>query len=97
MPQIARGASGITLQVVRGSGEFQTLETAITVSKPEALTLLWTTDQAGAMGGVWEVTNVSAGNTLVAWGECGKGRFTIAANAFLQSAAPATQSGRPIS
>ena len=78
-----------TLQVVRGSGEFQTIETAITVTKPEALTLQWTTDQAGATGGTWQVINVSGGNKVVAIGETPAPtaghflRFAIPVNAFL--------------
>jgi len=86
-----------TLQIVRGSGEFQSFETAITVDKPEAITLQWTTDQSGATGGTWTVRNVSAGNTVVASGESGAApaaghfaRFTIAANAFLAVSPPAT-------
>jgi len=86
-----------TLTIVRGSGEFQTFETAITVNNQEALTLQWTTDQSAATGGTWQVRNVSAGNTIVATGEAGKApavghfaRFTIAANAFLLASPPAT-------
>jgi hypothetical protein len=83
-----------TLQVVRGSGEFQTLETAITITTPEALTMQWTTDQSGATGGTWLVTNASAGNKVVASGETPTPtaghflRFTIPANAFLLAASP---------
>ena len=82
-----------TLQVVRGSGEFQTLETSITVTKPEALTMQWTTDQAGATGGTWKVTK---SNQVVASGEAQAPavghfvRFTIAANAFLLASPPAS-------
>lgn len=78
-----------TLQAVRGSGEFQTFETTITVTKPEAITLQWTTDQAGATAGTWQVRNVTAGNTVVASGETPAPtvghflRFNIPANAFL--------------
>ncbi len=89
------GASGVSLQVVRGSGEFQTFETAITVSKPEALTMQWTTDQTAATGGTWQVRNPSAGNNVVATGDVHAPaaghfiRFTIAADAFLLSSPPA--------
>jgi CubicO group peptidase (beta-lactamase class C family) len=85
-----------TLQIVRGSGEFQTLETAITLSKPEDLTMQWTTDQAGATAGTWQVRNVTAGNQVVASGETPAPavghflRFTIAANAFLMATPPAS-------
>jgi hypothetical protein len=81
--------AGTTLQVVRGSGEFQSFETSITVTKPEALTMQWTTDQAGATAGTWQVTNVTAGNKIVASGETPAPtvghflRFNIPANAFL--------------
>lgn len=86
-----------TLVIVKGSKEFQTFETSTTLSSPEDLYMQWTTDQAGATGGTWQVTNVTAGNKVVASGEAGPAptvgyfaRFTIAANAFLQSLAPAT-------
>jgi CubicO group peptidase (beta-lactamase class C family) len=84
-----------TLQVVRGGGEFQTLETAITVNQQEALTMQWVNDQAGATGGTWKVVKVGGGT--VATGEAPAPstlghlvRFTIPANAFLQASPPAT-------
>jgi CubicO group peptidase (beta-lactamase class C family) len=83
-----------TLQVVRGSGEFQTFETTMTVTAQEALTMQWMTDQPGAKGGIWRVTNASAGNAVVASGEAAAPavghfiRFTIAANAFLHASPP---------
>lgn len=85
--------AGATLQFVRGSGEFQSFETAITVVKPEALTLQWTTDQA-ATGGTWVVKKV--GGSQVASGESPAPtaghfvRFTIAANQFLTASPPAS-------
>src|SRR5207245_5716658 len=63
---------------------------------PEALTMQWTTDQAGATGGSWQVTNVTAGNKVVASGEAPAPavghfvRFTISAGAFLLSMPPAS-------
>jgi CubicO group peptidase (beta-lactamase class C family) len=90
-------AAGPTLQIVEGSKEFEKLVTTTTVSQPEALYMQWTTDQAGATGGTWQVTNVTAGNKVVATGEAGPApsvghfaRFTIAANAFLQPSPPAS-------
>jgi CubicO group peptidase (beta-lactamase class C family) len=91
MPLSAMAAA--TLQVVQGSGEFQTLETAVTVSTPQALTLQWTTDQVGATGGTWEiVNNASRMGSIVASGESPSAptpghflRFTIPANTFLVS------------
>lgn len=77
-----------TLQIVEGSGEFQFLRSAVTVVKPQALTLQWTTDQV-ATGGTWQVTN--AANQVVASGESVAPtaghfqRFTLPANAFLLS------------
>jgi CubicO group peptidase (beta-lactamase class C family) len=87
--------AGANLQIVRGSGEFQSLESSITVTKPEALTLQWTTDQAGATGGTWQVTKVGSG--VVASGEAQAPtpghfiRFTLVANAFLLPSPPASQ------
>jgi CubicO group peptidase (beta-lactamase class C family) len=64
----AAGAfASATLQIVQGSGEFQTLETAVTVSTPVALTFRWTTDQAGAKAGTWKVMDASS--VVVASGE----------------------------
>ncbi|MFN2596744.1 MAG: serine hydrolase domain-containing protein [Pyrinomonadaceae bacterium] len=93
-PTPAAAYGGTTLQAIRGSGEFETLEAAVTVTAPEEITLQWTTDQSGATGGTWRVTNVSAGNKLVASGEAPAPalghfvRFTIAANAFLLPTPP---------
>src|SRR3979409_2365423 len=84
-----------TLQAVRGSGEFQSYETAIAVTSQEPLTMQWTTDQPGAVTGTWRVINTSAGNSVAASGDTPAPtaghflRFTIPANAFLQAAAPA--------
>jgi CubicO group peptidase (beta-lactamase class C family) len=85
-----------TLQIVQGSGEFQSLETAITVTGQQALTLQWTTDQAGAAGGTWKVTN--AANQVVASGEATPApavghflRFTIPSNAFLPASVASPQ------
>lgn len=84
-----------TLQLVQGSGEFQSLETAVTVTAPQNLTMQWTTDQAAAAGGTWQVTN--AANQVVATGEATPAptaghfqRFTIPANAFLVSPSSAS-------
>lgn len=83
-----------TLQVVRGGGEFQTLEKAITVNQREALTMQWVNDQAGATGGTWKVTKDGGGT--VAGGEAAAPstvghlvRFTIPADAFLLASSPA--------
>src|SRR5688500_1602272 len=84
-----------TLQIIRGSGEFQSLQTSITVSKPESLVLQWTTNQVGAAGGTWRVTIVNGLKPLViASGEAQaptQGHvawFTIPSNAFLHSSPP---------
>ncbi len=80
-----------TLTLVRGSGEFQSYQSTIEVEAPEILTLQWTTDQAAAKGATWQVTNVTAGNAVVASGTTAPAptvghflRFDIAANAFLK-------------
>ena len=60
-----------TLKIVKGSGEFMTLEQAITVSAPESITFQWSTDQAGASAGTWQVTKPNGMNApqVVASGE----------------------------
>ena len=90
-------SAGPTLQIVQGSKELEKLVASIELSKPEELYLQWTTDQPKAAGGTWKVTNVTAGNKLVASGESGPApavghfaRFTIPANAFLHASPPAT-------
>lgn len=90
-------AAGPTLQIVQGSKEFETLVTAIEVSKQEAIYLQWTTDQAGATGGTWTVKDANGGSKVVASAESGPApsvghfaRFLIPANAFLLPAPPAT-------
>jgi CubicO group peptidase (beta-lactamase class C family) len=86
-----------TLQVIRGSGEFQTWETAILVSVPESLQFVWSTDFVGAAGGNWQVMRTSVPNAgqIVASGKtspapaAGKeALFSIVANAFLQATPP---------
>jgi CubicO group peptidase (beta-lactamase class C family) len=93
LPLTAMAAA--TLQVVQGSGEFQTLETAITVDAPKSLTMQWTTDQA-ATGGTWKVID-TATNAVVASGESSPApavghmlRFSIPQNAFLISPSTST-------
>jgi CubicO group peptidase (beta-lactamase class C family) len=83
-----------TLQVVQGSGEFQSLETAVTYSTPTAMTMQWTTDQLAA-GGTWKVTN--SANQVVASGEATPAptaghflRFTIPQNAFMPASTAST-------
>ena len=90
-------SAGPTLQIVQGSKELEKLVASVELSKPEELYLQWTTDQPKAAGGTWKVTNVTAGNKLVASGESGPApavghfaRFTIPANAFLHASPPAT-------
>ncbi|RZI83715.1 MAG: class A beta-lactamase-related serine hydrolase [Rubrivivax sp.] len=89
LPMTAMAAA--TLQIVQGSGEFQSLETAVTVAKPQALTLQWTTDQVGATGGSWQVLNLSSGQ-IVASGDSSPAptpghflRFSLPSNTFLVS------------
>ncbi|HSP14272.1 MAG TPA: serine hydrolase domain-containing protein [Thermoanaerobaculia bacterium] len=87
-----------TLQIVQGSGEFQTLETAITVNTPVAISFRWTTDQAGATAGTWKVTDPSS--VVVASGESSAAStvghiatFSIPAtgvSSFLKSTPPAS-------
>lgn len=92
----ATAIAAATLQIVEGSGEFQFLKSAITVVKPQIVTLQWTTDQA-ATGGTWQVTN--AANQVVASGESVAPtaghfqRFSLPANAFLL--APTVASATP--
>jgi CubicO group peptidase (beta-lactamase class C family) len=92
MPMTAMASA--TLQVVQGSGEFQSLQSAITVSTPQALTLQWTTDQVGATGGSWQVVSTPARGfpVIIASGESAPAptpghflRFTLPANTFLIS------------
>ena len=89
-------AAKTTLMIVKGSGDFQSLETAITVTNQQITTYQWTTDEAGATGATWKVTKTTAPNVVVATGKLatvpasGKfGRFDIPANAFLGPAVPA--------
>jgi CubicO group peptidase (beta-lactamase class C family) len=88
-------SANATLKVVRGSGEFKTLEQAITVSKPEGLDFQWTTDEAKAVGGIWQIIDssnvmVASGHTTPAPGAGKFGFFTIPANTFLKVNPPAT-------
>ena len=94
---LATATTGPTLQIVQGSKDLERLLTSLEVAQPQELYLQWTTDQSAATGGTWQVTNVTAGNQLVASGETGQApaigrfaRFTIPANAFLQSSPPAS-------
>jgi CubicO group peptidase (beta-lactamase class C family) len=93
MPLTAMAAA--TLQFVDGSGEFQSIVSALTVSAPKQLTMQWTTDQAAA-GGTWQVVNAST-NQVVASGEATPApttghfqRFYIPSNAFLISPSSAS-------
>src|SRR5262245_46025177 len=86
-----------TLMIVTGSGEFQSLETALTVTAREITTYQWTTDAAGATGATWKVTKTGAGGQVVASGKLNSApaagkfdRFDIPANAFLAATPPAT-------
>jgi CubicO group peptidase (beta-lactamase class C family) len=90
--------ANVTLQIVRGSGEFQTLETKIIVVKPEAITFQWWTDQPNVAGATWQVTRINGvRNQVVASGKIpapAAGHvawFTIPAGTFLQSS-PVTRS-----
>jgi CubicO group peptidase (beta-lactamase class C family) len=94
-PAFAR--ANTTLTVTKGSGEFRSQVTAISVSSPEALQFVWSTDQAGAVGGKWQVMQVVGKNQwpVVAQGQVtpvpAKGKsafFIIPANAFLQTVPP---------
>lgn len=87
-------ATFTSLQLIRGSGDFQTFETSITVTKQEALRLRWSTNQTGATGGTWQVTDSGQGK-VVASGEAGPApaagqfaQFTIADNTFLFPSPP---------
>lgn len=94
MPLSAMAAA--TLQIVDGSGDFQTLTSTLTVDAPKQLTMQWTTDQSGAAGGTWQVLN-AATNQVVASGEATPApaighmqRFYIPSNAFLVSPSSST-------
>jgi CubicO group peptidase (beta-lactamase class C family) len=92
-------SASATLQIVQGSNEFETLVNAITVTQQEVLHMQWTTDQAGATGGTWQVRQVTSSKArtkVIASGESGAApaaghfaRFTIPGNAFLQLPPPA--------
>jgi CubicO group peptidase (beta-lactamase class C family) len=95
LPTFAEGKT--TLMIVKGSGDFQSLETEITVTDRQITTYQWTTDEAGASGATWKVTKTTAPNVVVATGKfttvpaAGKfDRFDIPANAFLAAAPPAS-------
>src|SRR5215510_11328450 len=86
-----------TLMIVKGSGEFQSLETAITVTNRQVTTYQWTTDEHTATGATWKVIKVGGGGQVVATGKLNSApaagkfdRFDIPANAFLAAAAPAS-------
>jgi hypothetical protein len=86
-----------TLTVTKGNGEFRSQVTAISVSSPEALQFVWSTDQSAALG-KWQVMQIVGKNQwpVVAQGQVppvpspGKSAyFIIPANAFLQAVPPA--------
>ncbi|HEY3052720.1 MAG TPA: hypothetical protein VGK04_04950, partial [Thermoanaerobaculia bacterium] len=87
-----------TIQIIQGSGEFQSLQSAITIGAPEAISFRWSTDQAGATGGTWKVTDPNS--VIVASGESSPApavghimTFTIpatGAGSFLKSPPPAS-------
>jgi CubicO group peptidase (beta-lactamase class C family) len=86
MPVSALAAA--TLYLVQGSGDMQSLQTSMSVTSQQSLTLDWSTDQSGAAGGTWTVVN--AANQVVASGEDTPApapgaarRFSIPAGAFL--------------
>lgn len=94
-------SASATLQVLKGSGEFKTLATEIAVTQPTELLMQWSTDQAGATGGNWQVTTMPAGSriaSVVASGESSpvpripgsKVWFTIPAYAFLPPSTAST-------
>src|SRR5262249_8294829 len=91
----ALGDAKTSLQIVWGSGEFVSYETAIVVSGPEAIQLRWSTDAAAA-GGSWRVTKeMGRGISVVATGTASpapkpgaQALFEIPANAFLQTTPP---------
>jgi CubicO group peptidase (beta-lactamase class C family) len=83
-----------TLDIIQGSGEFQTFRKSITLGAPEAIAFRWSTDQANATGGTWKVTEAGSPQILasgesapapkpghIAW-------FTIPAGSFLKGPAP---------
>jgi CubicO group peptidase (beta-lactamase class C family) len=90
----ALALAGSTLLIFQGSGQLQTLVTTITVSQPQAFTLQWINQQAGATAGTWVVTKAGAGNTTLATGEVTAPppghptTFSIPANAFLLASPP---------
>ena len=81
-------ASAAVKEYADGSGDIQSLQTAIGVEDPQVVTLQWTTDEAGAAGGTWTVTTGSGANLkTVATGDAGTApavghfaRFTIPTN-----------------
>ena len=74
-------------QIVQGSGEFQTLESAITIDSAQDVQVQWSTDEAGAKTGQWRLTNNKNASAPV--GDAGPApqaghiwRFTIPASNF---------------
>ncbi len=85
-----------TLLLVKGGGEFQSLETSMTVTSQVPLTLQWTTDEPGLKAGMWRVTD-AATNELLKSGYTGPAplpgkiaRFMIPAAAFLWPSTPSS-------
>lgn len=88
MPLSALAAA--TLYIVQGSGDMQSLQTTLSVTTQQSLTMDWSTDQSAAAGGTWTVVN--AANQVVASGEDSPApapgtsrRFTIPSTAFLST------------
>lgn len=81
-----------TLKVIKGSGEFQSLETSIAVQSPQNLIFEWTHNQAGATSARWVVTDVSSAG--IAGGGGGMyGLTTAYPVAASGQSAPAPQAG----
>ena len=45
-----------TLGLIRGSGEFRSIEQSVVLTAPEALDFQWTSDEPGVIGGRWQIT-----------------------------------------
>jgi hypothetical protein len=63
--------AGTTVQIVQGTGDLQSFQTAVTVGAPEAVAIRWQTDEAAATGGTWEVSLASNPSQIVAQGQTG--------------------------
>jgi CubicO group peptidase (beta-lactamase class C family) len=70
MSAFAPAEAKTTLTIIVGNGELQSFQPSTTVDQPQDLWFQWSTDNAGAVGGTWKVTNNA--NSQVVTGSAGK-------------------------